>query len=361
MNRRDFLKVMGASASGPYWGTGSDNSAPEEGRIDRHALVTRHNVKLDHADSLSPLSVGNGEFAFTADITGLQTFEADYAKGIPLSTMSQWGFHAAPNPQKFSLETFPLTSVDTSGRAVGYVYYEQGKSPKEWEAAADYLYANPGRLHLGRIALTLKRADGREAELADLTEIHQELNLWTGLLDSRFTFDGQPVQVSTSCHPSNAQAAVHITSPLIASGQLCVVLAFPYGASAFGGNGADWNQPAAHQTVLIRTSERRVDFARTLDNDHYRAALAWSGTCTLSEDGPHRYRLAGAQGTSTLEFVVAFAPTTLPRSLPTAPQTRLPLERCGSASGTRERPLTYLKAKTRAGASWNVGSSFPST
>ncbi len=42
--------------------------------IDRHALVTRHDVVLTNFDAANPLSVGNGEFAFTVDATGLQTF-----------------------------------------------------------------------------------------------------------------------------------------------------------------------------------------------------------------------------------------------------------------------------------------------
>ena len=37
-------------------------------KIDRYALVTRHNVTIEKPDPLTPLSVGNGEFAFTADI-----------------------------------------------------------------------------------------------------------------------------------------------------------------------------------------------------------------------------------------------------------------------------------------------------
>lgn len=124
MNRRSFVKMMGVSASAPWVGKAAGEAMPEEdsrvgeGRIDRHALVTRHNVKLDRSDILAPLSVGNGEFAFTADVTGLQTFEAEYGGGIPLSTMAQWGFHAGANPQKFSLETFPLTTVETSGRPI---------------------------------------------------------------------------------------------------------------------------------------------------------------------------------------------------------------------------------------------------
>ena len=42
--------------------------------IDRRALVDRHAPVLRGFDTGSPLSVGNGEFAFTVDATGLQTF-----------------------------------------------------------------------------------------------------------------------------------------------------------------------------------------------------------------------------------------------------------------------------------------------
>lgn len=42
--------------------------------IDRKALVNRNNPQFSAFDSLASLSVGNGEFAFTVDITGLQTF-----------------------------------------------------------------------------------------------------------------------------------------------------------------------------------------------------------------------------------------------------------------------------------------------
>src|SRR3954465_7620540 len=64
--------------------------------IDRHALVTRHDVVLHQFDAKNPLSVGNGEFAFTVDATGLQTFPEAFAKGINLGTMAQWAWHTTP-------------------------------------------------------------------------------------------------------------------------------------------------------------------------------------------------------------------------------------------------------------------------
>jgi len=297
------------------WPAYADN-AP----IDRHALVTRHNVVLTAADVHSPLSVGNGEFAFTADVTGLQTFEGDYNAGIPLSTMAQWGFHSMPNPQGYSLEKFPLTTNDTSGRPVGYLYYENGKSPPEWRAAADYLYANPSRLDLGRLALVLKSGDGHEVRLGDLKDIHQELDLWTGELRSHFSLDGEPVDVLTCCHPDRELLAVQIHSALIAQGRLSVLLAFPYGSGSFNGNGADWGRPDAHQTVMTQTGDRRADFIRTLDHDRYYAALAWSKGNHLTPDGPHRYLLAG--NGQTIEFIAAFSQSVLPAKLPDATATQ---------------------------------------
>ena len=57
--------------------------------IDRHALVSRHDVRLTQVDPSAPLMVGNGQIGFTADITGLQTFPEAYSKLAPLLTEAQ--------------------------------------------------------------------------------------------------------------------------------------------------------------------------------------------------------------------------------------------------------------------------------
>ncbi len=71
--------------------------------LDRRALVRRHNVTLSTHDPLTPLSVGNGEFAFTTDITGLQTYPEYHQQGMALGTQSQWGWHTMPNPNGYKL------------------------------------------------------------------------------------------------------------------------------------------------------------------------------------------------------------------------------------------------------------------
>ncbi len=43
-------------------------------RINRQQVVERHTIKNPRFDALSPLTVGNGAFAFTVDVTGLAKF-----------------------------------------------------------------------------------------------------------------------------------------------------------------------------------------------------------------------------------------------------------------------------------------------
>jgi len=71
--------------------------------IYRFELVNTHNIENSVIDSLNSLSVGNGEFAFTVDVTGLQTFPEFYSSGISLGTMSNRGWHTGENPRDFQL------------------------------------------------------------------------------------------------------------------------------------------------------------------------------------------------------------------------------------------------------------------
>jgi hypothetical protein len=64
---------------------------------------------LNKADIFSPLSVGNGELAFTADVTGLQTFPYEYSDGQPLCMQSQWGWHTNPKPKGMSFKNYRLS------------------------------------------------------------------------------------------------------------------------------------------------------------------------------------------------------------------------------------------------------------
>src|SRR5665647_1299300 len=109
--------------------------------IDRFALVTRHNIENSVIDSLNSLSVGNGEFAFTVDITGLQTFPEFYSKGISLGTMSNWGWHTSENPENYQLN-YVYKNYTVHGRNVDYIHQYRTSEDARKVAASDWLRAN---------------------------------------------------------------------------------------------------------------------------------------------------------------------------------------------------------------------------
>src|SRR6187551_3949338 len=87
--------------------------------IDRHALVTRHNPTVTVVDKSAPFMVGNGNLGFTADITGLQTFQDQYSPLVPLMTQAQWAWHSFPNPNRYKYED-SLVPVEVRGKAQYY-------------------------------------------------------------------------------------------------------------------------------------------------------------------------------------------------------------------------------------------------
>ena len=288
--------------------------------IDRRALVARHRITFTEAGVRAPLSVGNGRFCFTADITGLQTYESDHQDidrlAIPLSTMSDWGWHHKPNPQGFSWTTFPHTLYESHGRPVGYLYHEEGKSPSERNAAAQFLYSDPNRLHLGNIGLVLRTRAGNFVPMGDLRNIHQDLDLWTGILTSRFMVGDEPVQVITACHGQRDQLAVTIESPLIADGRLKVEFSFPYGCADSTSNGADWTKPESHVTQVVASTPQRMDLKRTLDTDVYCNSIAWDSPGQMTVGEAHRFQLSALPNTTRIAFISAFSQQPLPANIP---------------------------------------------
>jgi len=299
--------------------------------IDREALVTRHNVTLTDVDPLEPLSVGNGSFAFTADITGLQTFPEAYTGGIPLHTMAQWGWHSFRNPERFSLEDV-LNDYEVAGRSVPYVDGE-GTSPRaggspRTQRAFRWLRANPHRLDLGRIGLVLTRDDGVAAAITDVKETRQSLNLWVGELSSRFVFQGEEVMVTTVVHPQQDVLAVRIESSLVEDGRCGVKVAFPYGSGDWRG-AADWDQSTRHRTRLEQRGEV-FEFARRLDQDRYWVMGRASSGAIWTRQRQHQYKVA-AVGRRVLELVFRFSEDRVTEELPTYEDTLL-----ATADGWRE-------------------------
>lgn len=272
-------------------------------KIDRHALVTRNNVQVEGFDSLTSLSVGNGNFAFTTDLTGLQTFYSDYENGVPLGTQSNWGWHSNPNTENYQWSE-TLKYWDVQDRQVPYRH--QLKDNPRANAACDYFRENPHRLHLGILGLKLSKADGTEASLADIKNARHSLDMWTGKITSTFDFEGEPVKVETYCHQDLDEVSAKIESPLIAKGQLAVQLKFPAGVAQNTHAGYDFNSPDKHQSSLTENTANEAKIHHQLDADNYEIALNWAGNAALTETEAHNFVLQPKTGES-LEVNCLFA------------------------------------------------------
>jgi hypothetical protein len=285
--------------------------------IDRHALVTRHEVVLTNFDAINPFSVGNGGFCFTVDATGLQTFFDAFTNTTPLGTLSDWGWHTFPNPHHWSMGTFPYPDyTNLDGRPVPYADFPDHKRTPEVE----WLRNNPHRLDLGRIGFVLKHADGSPATPADLADVQQKLDLWDGCIISYFKFDGEPVDVETVCAPDRDGIAVRVISPLVAEGRLAIEIAFPYGTGDT--ITADWNHPNAHETIVRQPDSSHAGFYRRLDSDIYFAAARWSPGATLTNTTKHHYEILPSPKSDELELVCAFSPKNVnAKDLPTFART----------------------------------------
>lgn len=281
--------------------------------IDREALVTRHNVHLSAADSLNSLSVGNGEFAFTVDISGLQSFPEYYENGVALGTKSQWGWHSIPSAENYSLDDVAVYDTSCTGKAIPFaVQHKEGRAGK----ATTYLRTNPHRLHLGLIGLELMNQSGQKITIDTLQNVSQTLNLWTGEITSTYEIDGTPVKVNLYAHQEKDEISASITSDLIKTGQLQVSLKFPYGATCHVCPGYDFNSPDKHKTTLLPQDDQHALFERKLDTTTYYTAIEWEGQGTLDKKEAHYYVLKPDTQQSSFTFSVAFSKDSINTTTP---------------------------------------------
>ena len=230
--------------------------------IDREALVNRHNVHTATIDPASPVTVGNGEFAFTADVTGLQTLNATY-RSLPLQTMTHasYGWHSVP-PGAAGADpgSYQYQQVSVGGHTAKYAT-NCTRTP-----TYDYLRGNPHRINLLRLFLRRLTGAAMPIDASAITQINQTLLLWEGRIESSFELDGELVTVSTAVHPTLDAIGVGVCSSLIKEGKLGLGLSFPYASSAFAG-GTDWTHEALHSSEIIHN--RPTTLVHKLDGTTY--------------------------------------------------------------------------------------------
>lgn len=272
--------------------------------IDREALVQRHTIHIDAFDPLDSLSVGNGGFAFTVDPTGLQSFPEFYKDGIPLGTQSEWGWHSFPNEDGVSRdETYRY--FDVQGKKVPYSV--QSYSTDRQKDAVHYFRQNPHRLHLGIIGLEFIDIDGNLIPIESITDIQQNLNMWTGTIHSSYKVEGKQVTVTTLVHPDLDLIAVKIESTWLGTGRLKVKIRFPYPTGGHTDAAYTWKNAEKHQSTLSNSEANQASILHKLDEYVYNSSFKWSGTAKLIESNFHVFELLPETDQSSFSFSCQFS------------------------------------------------------
>lgn len=265
--------------------------------IDREAVVKRHRVFTTGTLLKSPAQVGNGKFAFGMDITGLQTFAA-------FNTLSDWGWHSYPLPEGLKIEDYQPKIVESYGKKIAYLDRDQ-----QHPEITDWLTRNPHRVNLGRIAFRLLLEDGSEAKEVNLKAARQEMDLWTGIVYSRFELNGKEVKVRTVCHPDRDMIGVTVESELLNEGKIVVLLDFPYADKLqFPHFMGRYDAITDHTSELHVLSANAVCIDRAMDDFHYQTEMNWTGRASFNRESEkeHRFILQPREG-NIFSFTCCFS------------------------------------------------------
>jgi protein-glucosylgalactosylhydroxylysine glucosidase len=200
--------------------------------LDRRSIVARYpqrpnNSPLADATFLDPADVftlGNGDFAFNVDATGLQTFNASFANTGPrldLNTLSSWAFHSIPAVNDGSILgarralsnfNFTVRPTATSFNTSRLIPLADGSNSSDGNSGG-WMMSNPHRLGLGQIALRISypgmNSDPITPSPQMLTNISSELNTWTGSFSSSFILH-LPEALSPFCGTTDESTSLQL-------------------------------------------------------------------------------------------------------------------------------------------------------
>ncbi|KAK7962905.1 uncharacterized protein PG986_003730 [Apiospora aurea] len=250
--------------------------------IDREAIVSKFNVVRTSliGNTTTPLQVGNGDFAFNVDNTGMQVL-SDLIKQhtwlsyilltltqtfLPFNTLSTWAWHNDSLPTNGeTVDDYSGVPMLTHGRNVSYDIPDP-----HLPEISQWLIGNPNRINLGRICLKYK---GQTLSASCISEPRQELNLWTGCITSKFQVDKTPVEVVTQGDLETDAVAFEIESDLVASGELEIELDFPTRLST---------APSTSMRSSLSNNANVAHIYHEMQETKYFVNLRWDAAATSS-------------------------------------------------------------------------------
>ncbi|MDE7162276.1 MAG: hypothetical protein K2N65_05935, partial [Anaeroplasmataceae bacterium] len=160
-------------------------------------FISKYNISLSDFDFENPLTVGNGDFAFTCDVTGLQSFYGDYHK-IPLSTMTNHIWAKQKGEGNLPFKTYTKRSNGSP------VFYMTDTKALTYDNYRDDWF----KFDLFKLSFCFK---SKMLDRKHISNISQTLHLYEGIIYSSFTYLNEKVLVETKIpqEHQNLQIKIH--------------------------------------------------------------------------------------------------------------------------------------------------------
>lgn len=138
-------------------------------------VVQKYNLTINEIDVKNPLTIGNGDFAMTFDVTTSQTFY-DLYQDIPLTSMSNknWFY-------KNDIKDVKLSYIDGKG----YMLYNLNNE-ESFTLRRQY----PFKYNFMHIIL---KDNGKQIKPENISNISQVLDLYEGIIESNFNYNNDRI------------------------------------------------------------------------------------------------------------------------------------------------------------------------
>lgn len=245
-------------------------------QIDRKTVLERNNPHVTKADALASLSVGNGHFATTVDVTGMQSFPEYFFDGVPLCAMSDWGWHFFPNTENLTPEETQRKMNLGHGR--DEVFAVEYKTEGRNKNATEYFRVNPHRLNLGNVGLVFDNGKSA-ADISVIKDVDQTLSLYDGKIVSNYSAMGEKVSVVTAALADRSAMIYSLKSKLFNKKKAQVVLTLPYVTGKHADAATDFSAANfdKHASRVVAKSGNSVVIEHKLDASIYYIKVSWKG------------------------------------------------------------------------------------
>ncbi|MBX5438546.1 MAG: hypothetical protein IRZ29_03275 [Thermoflavifilum sp.] len=217
--------------------------------------------------------------------------------------MSDWAWHSFPNDSGYSIEEATRWLPSCQHRLIPYaMQFPNGRAAR----AANYLRANPQRIHLGLFGLHFYNANHHQLNISNIQHPEEVLNMWEGKINSHFEILDNPVDVTTYCHQEKDIIATQIITPLWSRHQIALYLYLPYPNPQAFSPGYDTGHASDYTTQVVHQSSYILMLKEQIDTTVYYVCLKTEQPVHFILGQSHEWIVTPAEDTDTLRCSVWF-------------------------------------------------------